>query len=211
MGRWSRFSFLTGLFGFCHCVDPQPASHTSPGVPPVHTHPFTLASWPHRPGELVFSSVNLSQNPSGKERTQQWSGFACLAWEYRSFLPLLVSQACVHQTFLRTRLVSQSEALPEGTGSTDTLFGLNTFILQQHLQAGQQDRGCVVPDTVHRRVVSARRNRRVNRGDRPGVGGDPTRTLERELGSAGSSEQSPSTPSSSSLGGRTRRYQGGVC
>lgn len=30
-----------------------------------------------------------------------------------------------------------------GTGSTDTLFGLNTFILQQRLQAAHQDRAAL--------------------------------------------------------------------
>lgn len=91
-----------------------------------------------------------------------------------------------------------------GTGSADALFGLNTFILQQRLQAAHRDRGRVVPGTVHRQVVAARTNRRLSKGDRPGVQRDPTWVLEQELGSVGSSEQSPSTPSSSSLGERTR-------
>lgn len=95
------------------------------------------------------------------------------------------------------------------------LFGFNAFVLQQRLQAAHQDWGRIVLDTVQPRVVTARRNHRANRGDRPMVRGglntlSPSRTLERELGSAGSSEQSTSTPSSSSLGGRTRLSQGGV-
>lgn len=68
------------------------------------------------------------------------------------------------------------------------LFGFNTFVLQQRLQAAHQDWGHIVLDTVQARVVTARRNHRANRGDRPGARGGlntpPTsRRLEQELGS----------------------------
>lgn len=56
MGRWSRSSFVTGLFGFCRCIDPHiswcpPRSHTS-----LHTH--ILAS----PSQRAVFSLNLSLN-----------------------------------------------------------------------------------------------------------------------------------------------------
>lgn len=49
------------------------------------------------------------------------------------------------------------------------LFGFNTFVLQQRLQAAHQDWGHIVLDTVQAWVVTARRNHRANRGDRPRV------------------------------------------
>lgn len=95
------------------------------------------------------------------------------------------------------------------------LFGFNTFVLQQRLQAAHQDWGHIVLDAAQPRVVAARRNHGVNRGDRPRVRGGPnpppaSRTPERELGSVGRGEQSASTPSSSSVGGRICLSQGGI-
>lgn len=52
------------------------------------------------------------------------------------------------------------------------LFGFNTFVLQQRLQAAHQDWGHIVLDTVQARVVPARRNdRATQRGQTQGAGG----------------------------------------
>lgn len=95
------------------------------------------------------------------------------------------------------------------------LFGFNTFVLQQRLQAAHQDWGRIVLDAAQPWVVAARRNHGANRGDRPRVRRGPnpppiSHTPERELGSVGRGEQSASTPSSSSLGGRMRLSQDGI-
>ena len=46
----------------------------SPGVHPLPTHTFTSPSQPRLPGELLSSSLNPSQNPSGKASREPWCG-----------------------------------------------------------------------------------------------------------------------------------------
>lgn len=97
------------------------------------------------------------------------------------------------------------------------LFGFNTFVLQQRLQAAHQDWGHVVLDTVQARVVTARRKHRANRGDRPGVrGGGAEHAADITYTGAGAGvcgqqrAERLRSPSSSSVGGRMCLSQGGV-